>query len=109
MINPTNVQVGDKLVFEVEVLQLADEDGDVRVCAVGAKIGAEFFIDPSLAIAHHPAPRPLKVGDRVRAFSQRGTVKAICEGRVWVWADMTGVFFSLPLSDLEPLPNGDAT
>ena len=84
----SKIQPGDKVTLvPLEVL-------DVGSITLKLKTGVgPIYFFPDLIAAHHPAPREIKVGDRVRVDRsvRVATVRAVDNDQAWVrWNDGDG-------------------
>jgi hypothetical protein len=90
-IDISKIKPGDKVTLvPLEVERTVNTGGTVRV--ILDKNFSHYF-DPHQIAAHHPAPREIGVGDRVRVNRsvRVATVRAVDNDQAWVrWNDCDG-------------------
>jgi len=99
-IDISKIKPGDKVTLvPLEVVNVCSQPSDV-LNPIQVEVPDRhaqhriFWVGPDQIAAHHPAPREIGVGDRVRIISWRsrfiGTVRGVDESEVWVkWDEAT--------------------
>lgn len=104
-VDPKSFRKGDKV--WVEGTLMFGERDEYGVWKIATKDGQDWIaVTAASIVAHHPAPRPIEVGDVVRLSSisqDKWIVKAICEGQALLKCGETH-WWQESLFKLERLP-----
>jgi hypothetical protein len=104
-IDVSKVKPGDKVTLVPLEVWATDDSGHflyIKDDGVGA------YFCPDKIAAHHPAPRDIWVGDRVRASDGHlGTVRAVDEREAWVRWDGHDANWSAEIPEITLVEGGE--